>query len=87
MVVGAASSISPYALTGYYRQVEGRTHRSGEPANAYYMFVKNTVEDKILRTMLQRMADMKGMSGDDAADIQDIELLIEEEAFAEPIPA
>lgn len=62
-------------------QIEGRAHRDGQHANAYYMFGKNTVEEKIIKRMLSSMATMKTMSGDDEVLIAEIETLLENEAL------
>lgn len=62
-------------------QIEGRAHRDGQHANAYYAFGHNTVEEKIIRRMLANMATMKTMSGDDEALIAEIETLLENEAL------
>lgn len=50
-------------------QIEGRGHRDGKSSNAYYPFLNNTVEGKILSVMLERMKNTKQLSGDSAADI------------------
>lgn len=58
-------------------QIEGRGHRDGKSANVYYMFLRGTIEEKIVQVMLKRMADTKNLSGDPDSDIAAIESLYE----------
>lgn len=52
-------------------QIEGRAHRDGQSANVYYIYAEDTVEKKIVDRMLQRMSDMRTLSGD-SSDILDL---------------
>lgn len=61
-------------------QIEGRCHRDGQKANIYYMYAEDTVEEKILKKMIERMAHMKDLSGDDEDSVRQIEDLLESEA-------
>lgn len=63
-------------------QIEGRAHRDKQHANAYYMYGKGTVEERIIKRMLERMATMKTMSGDDEDLIAEIENLLEKEVYS-----
>lgn len=63
-------------------QIEGRCHRDGQNANVYYMYADNTVEEKIIKRMLERMAHLKNLSGDDEISVQEIEALLDAEAAA-----
>lgn len=58
-------------------QIEGRCHRDGQNANVYYPFFEKTVQDKIAKVMIQRMANMKNLSGDDSSIVNDIENILE----------
>lgn len=58
-------------------QIEGRCHRDGQNANVYYPFFENTVQEKIAKIMIQRMANMKNLSGDDTSIVDDIENILE----------
>ena len=49
-------------------QINGRTHRDGENSNAWYMYTENTIEEKILHTMLRRMKNMDTLQGDNTED-------------------
>lgn len=46
-------------------QVEGRCHRDGQSAVAYYTFAEGTVEERVVSTVLDRLNDMASMLGDD----------------------
>lgn len=61
-------------------QIEGRTHRDGQKSNAYYMYGVNTIEEKIITIMIQRMANMKNLSGDEESLVEEIESLLYQEA-------
>jgi SNF2 family DNA or RNA helicase len=58
-------------------QIEGRTHRDGQKANIYYPYFENTVQEKIVNIMIQRMSNMKQLSGDNNTIIVEIEKLLE----------
>lgn len=59
-------------------QIIGRTHRDGKNANAYFMYAQKTVEEKIIKVMLDRMANTKEMAGDALASVQEIEDLLQD---------
>jgi hypothetical protein len=46
-------------------QIEGRTHRDGQNAIAYYAFAEGTIEEQIVSRTIDRLADMATMLGDD----------------------
>lgn len=58
-------------------QIAGRTHRDGQNAIVYFMYAEETVEKKIVTIMLQRMANMSALSGDDSATVTEIENLLD----------
>jgi hypothetical protein len=58
-------------------QVEGRTHRDGQNANVYYPYLQGTVQEKITKTMIQRMAHMSTLSGDDTDAVASIEAILD----------
>lgn len=58
-------------------QIIGRTTRDGELANAYYMFAESTIESEILKVMLERMKNLRTLSGDDSDTLAIIEDLID----------
>lgn len=51
-------------------QIEGRAHRDGQRAIIYYAFAEGTVEEKVAGRVVERMAAMDGMAGDDTRDIE-----------------
>ena len=50
-------------------QILGRATRDGELAAAYYMYAEGTIEPQILNVMLQKMKNLRTLSGDDDATI------------------
>jgi len=46
-------------------QIEGRTHRDGQAAVAHYLFGLGTVEEQMVLAVVQKLATMAGMLGDD----------------------
>jgi hypothetical protein len=46
-------------------QIEGRTHRDGQAAVAYYMYSEYTVEEKMVNSVLSKLKTMGDMLGDD----------------------
>lgn len=54
-------------------QIEGRAHRDGQAANAYYAFSVGTVEEKVLATLLDRMESTKSLVGDETGLIRELE--------------
>jgi hypothetical protein len=49
------------------QQIEGRCHRDGKRAIIYYSFAEDTVEERIAAIVINRMASMDGMAGDDTS--------------------
>ncbi len=45
-------------------QAEGRAHRDGERADAYYCFAADTIEERIVATLIDRLGKMSAMHGD-----------------------
>lgn len=58
-------------------QIEGRCHRDGQLANVYYPYFENTVQQNIVNTMIQRMANLRSLSGDQQSLVDVIENLLE----------
>lgn len=58
-------------------QIIGRTTRDGQLANAFLMFTEGTVEAKILGVVLNRIRNMKTLSGDDEATFTQIEDILD----------
>lgn len=50
-------------------QIIGRAHRDGQSANAYFLYSENTVEEKILQIMMNKMENMSVLSGDEEEDV------------------
>lgn len=48
----------------YALQAEGRSHRNAQLAPVYYAFAANTVEEKVIKRMVEGMADTAKMNGD-----------------------
>jgi hypothetical protein len=46
-------------------QIEGRCHRDGQAATIHYAYAEGTVEEEITATVVQRMAAMGAMVGED----------------------
>jgi ERCC4-related helicase len=59
-------------------QIEGRCHRDGQNANVYYLYAEETVEAKVVRTVIERVRDMKVMLADveDELDRELLDLLL-----------
>ncbi|MBN9469515.1 MAG: DEAD/DEAH box helicase family protein [Bosea sp.] len=64
------------------QQIEGRCHRDGQHATIFYAYAEDTVEEKVAATVLQRMAAMEGLAGDETALIEAIAGEIEQAALA-----
>jgi hypothetical protein len=60
------------------QQIEGRCHRDGQRAVIYYAFAEDTVEERIAATVVNRMAAMDGMAGDDTSIADEIARVIAE---------
>jgi hypothetical protein len=58
-------------------QILGRTTRDGELANAYYMYAEKTIEPEILKVMLERMKNLRTLSGDDEDTIKLVESILD----------
>lgn len=52
-------------------QIDGRSHRNGTFAPVYWMFLKNTIEERIITKLMERMTSMGEIHGDetDSLDI------------------
>lgn len=61
-------------------QIEGRCHRDGKFAPTLWMYAEGTVEEKIVRTLIERVIAMKTMHGDDTSDLEALEQVLFEEA-------
>lgn len=57
-------------------QIEGRCHRDGRFAPAYWVYADSTVEEKIARVVAGRIQSMKAMIGDDTETLREIEQLL-----------
>ena len=57
-------------------QTMGRCHRDGQNAIAYLTYAVDTVEEKIIGRMVQRLGDMAAWQGDDDASIAEMEALL-----------
>jgi hypothetical protein len=53
-------------------QIEGRCHRDGQNAIAYYVYADRTVEENIIHKTIQRLTDMATMLGDDTEWVEEI---------------
>lgn len=58
------------------RQVEGRTHRDGQNAVAYWCYATDTVEEKIVLKAVERMETMGDLQGDDTSSVAELEELL-----------
>jgi hypothetical protein len=50
-------------------QIEGRCHRDGQKAVAYYLFGEDTVEEAVAQAVITRLGDMGRMLGDDTVGL------------------
>jgi hypothetical protein len=57
-------------------QIEGRCHRDGRFAQAYWTYADGTIEGQIARVVAQRLQSMKEMVGDDVETLRAIEALL-----------
>jgi superfamily II DNA or RNA helicase len=62
-------------------QIEGRCHRDGRFAQAFWTFAEDTLEESIAGIVCRRIQAMKGMVGDDTETLKEIERLLEENAL------
>lgn len=53
-------------------QIEGRTHRDGQSALAYYMYSENTVEEKMVDAVVNKLRTMGEMLGDDTTALDSL---------------
>jgi SNF2 family DNA or RNA helicase len=53
-------------------QIEGRCHRDGEKAVAYYLYGESTVEEGVAAAVLQKLSDMASMLGDDMLALDEL---------------
>lgn len=51
-------------------QIEGRCHRDGKAALAYWMMAEDTIEERLGRRLAERMAGAKTLSGDDSEEAE-----------------
>lgn len=54
-------------------QIENRCHRDGQKAIIFYMYLRGTVESKVVSRLVQRMADTSTLQGDDEEFAQELE--------------
>jgi len=50
-------------------QIEGRCHRDGEKAVAYYLYGEDTVEENVASAVIRKLSDMGSMLGDDTVGL------------------
>ena len=48
-------------------QISGRAHRDGQHSNIFFMSIKGTIEEKITKTVIDRLYSMKRITGDDVS--------------------
>ena len=58
-------------------QIIGRTTRDGELANAYLMYTEGTIEANILQVVLNRMKNIRTLSGDDPETLEAIQNILD----------
>jgi len=51
-------------------QIEGRTQRNGEAALAYYPYAVNTIEERVIKRVIQGMRNVKMINGDDTSALE-----------------
>lgn len=64
-------------------QVEGRAHRDGQRADAWYCYAVDTVEEKIVTRVVERMRHTKQLAGDDTASLREIEAILHDAATSD----
>ncbi|WP_291820446.1 SNF2-related protein [Bosea sp. (in: a-proteobacteria)] len=62
------------------QQIEGRCHRDGQHATIFYAYAEDTVEEAVAATVIQRMAAMEGLAGDDPRLLEVIAGIVESRA-------
>ena len=65
-------------------QIEGRCHRDGQAAIIHYAYAEGTVEEAITHTVIQRMATMGAMAGEDTDLLEAIMARLVEDDPGEP---
>ena len=65
-------------------QIEGRCHRDGQAAIIHYAYAEGTVEEEITGTVVQRMAAMGAMAGEDTGMFDAILNRLNDDRLAEP---
>lgn len=68
-------------------QVEGRAHRNGYEAPCYYAYATDTIEEKVLRTVLDGMQATSRIMGDDTDDLSGLAAVFGVEADSMPLAA
>lgn len=58
-------------------QIEGRTHRDGQAANAWYLFGSGTAEEDVVRALLARINSTQAIAGDDRETVRALEAMLE----------
>lgn len=53
-------------------QIEGRCHRDGQKAVAYYMYADDTVEERVASAVITRLSDMATMLGDERVALDEL---------------
>ncbi|KPF66281.1 restriction endonuclease subunit R [Bosea sp. AAP35] len=64
------------------QQIEGRCHRDGQHATIFYAYAEDTVEETVAGTVIDRMAAMEGLAGDDTRLLEAIACIVESRAAA-----
>lgn len=64
------------------QQIEGRCHRDGQSALIYYAYAEDTVDETVAAHVVQRMASIDGMAGEDITIFEDTRQNINEPAGA-----
>lgn len=57
-------------------QIEGRCHRDGRYAQAFWAYADDTIEERIAKVVSRRIVSMKAMVGDDVETVREIERLL-----------
>lgn len=58
------------------KQIEGRCHRDGQNAIAYYVYADRTVEESIVHKTIRKLSDMSTMLGDETQWVDEIYSMI-----------
>lgn len=65
-------------------QIEGRTHRDGQFARAYYAYAAGTVEEEVVLALLSKVLSSKTMSGDDVSAVKALVALFDKHSMGTP---